>query len=270
MNESHDVKSASRTIDVLDILAANSDGLTLMEIAKELGCPKSSAHGLLATLSRRDVVKATKTARGLVFALGHHIFEIGQAYARTVDLIRDGQEAVRRLADACLETVHLAALDSDHVVYLAKEEGRQPMRMVSAVGRRVPAYCTGVGKVLLAGLEDSLIDEMYPLRKQLPRLTPYTIEDPVRLRAKLAETRSNGFAVEHEESSVGLSCVAAPVYDSANLVAAMSISVPTARLPEERQGELLVQLRACVRQLSTRLGLSSNPEHITAGTTRCL
>ena len=270
MNEPHDVKSASRTIDVLDLLAANSEGLTLMEIAKELGCPKSSAHGLLATLSRRNVVKATKTARGLVFALGHHIFEIGQAYARTVDLIRDGQEAIRRLSDACLETVHLAALDSDHVVYLAKEEGRQSMRMVSAVGRRVPAYCTGVGKVLLAGLEDSQVDAMYPLGEQLPQLTPHTVTEPERLRANLAEARRKGYAVDHEESSVGLSCVAAPVYDSANLVAAMSISVPTARLPEERQEELLVQLRACARQLSTRLGLSSNPEHITAGTTRCL
>ncbi|MCW2859277.1 MAG: hypothetical protein JWP48_985 [Actinoallomurus sp.] len=71
MNQPNDVKSASRTIDVLDLLAANGDGLTLIEIASQLRCPKSSAHGLLATLARRNVVKVTKTARGAVFSLGH-------------------------------------------------------------------------------------------------------------------------------------------------------------------------------------------------------
>jgi IclR family transcriptional regulator, KDG regulon repressor len=270
VNQPHEVKSASRTIDVLDLLAANGDGLTLIEIANRLGCPKSSAHGLLATLARRNVLKVTKTARGSVFSLGHHIFEIGQAYARTVDLIRDGQEVVRQLAASCRETVHLAALDWDHVVYLAKEEGQEPMRMVSAVGRRVPAYCTGVGKILLAGLDDSVIDELYPLGDSLPRLTPHTIEDPVRLRAELAKVRRNGHAVDHEESSVGLSCVAAPVNGSANLVAAMSVSVPTARFAGERQEELLTQLRAHARQLSTRLGSGADLEHIAAGSTRCL
>jgi IclR family KDG regulon transcriptional repressor len=265
-----DVKSALRTIEVLDLLASHSDGLTLLEIAGALSCPKSSAHGLLATLARTQVVTVVRTARGSVYKLGHHIFEIGQAYARNVDLIRDSRDIVRRLVDDCLETVHLAALDGGQVVYLAKEEGRQPMRMVSAVGRRFPAYGTGVGKVLLAGLEDSAVRELFPTAEQMPSLTPNTIDDPVRLLAELAETRRRGYAVETEESSVGLGCVAAPVYDSSALVAAMSMSVPTARFPDERREELLDQLQAGARELSTRLGASPYPDQIRPGTTRCL
>jgi DNA-binding IclR family transcriptional regulator len=265
-----DVKSALRTIEVLDLLASHADGLTLLEIAGALGCPKSSAHVLLATLARKHVVTASPTARGSVFKLGHRIFEIGQAYARNADLIRDSRDIVRRLVDTCLETMHVAALDGGQVVYLAKEEGRQSMRMVSAVGRRFPAYGTGVGKVLLAGLDDSAVGELFPTAEQMPSLTPNTIDDPARLIAALAETRRRGYAVETEESSVGLSCIAAPVYDSSALVAAMSMSVPTARFPDERREELLDQLLAGARELSMRLGASSYPSRISPGTTRCL
>ncbi|MFJ6120292.1 IclR family transcriptional regulator [Streptomyces sp. NPDC092129] len=266
----NDVKSASRTIEVLDLLASHADGLTLLEIAGALGCPKSSAHALLATLARKHVVAATPTARGSVFKLGHHIFEIGQAYASNVDLIRDSHDIVRRLVDTCLETMHVAALDGGQVVYLAKEEGRQPMRMVSALGRRFPAYGTGVGKVLLAGLDDSAVRDLFPTAEQMPRLTPNTVDDPARLMAELAETRRRGYAVETEESSVGLGCIAVPLYDSSALVAAMSMSVPTARFPQERRDELLVQLQAGARELSMRLGASSYPSQISPATTRCL
>jgi IclR family KDG regulon transcriptional repressor len=265
-----DVKSASRTIEVLDLLASNADGLSLLEIANALRCPRSSAHGLLMTLARRQVVAVSRTARGSVFKLGHHIFEIGQAYARNVDLIRDSRDIVRRLVDDCLETVHLAALDARQVVYLAKEEGSQPMRMVSAVGLRFPAYGTGVGKVLLAGLEDAAVQELFPTAEQMPGQTPHTIDDPSRLFEELAKTRQRGYAVEIEESSVGLGCIAVPVYDSSALVAALSVSVPTPRFPEERRGELLDLLRAGARELSTRLGASSYPGRISPGVTRPL
>jgi DNA-binding IclR family transcriptional regulator len=265
-----DVKSAARTIDVLDLLASRTDGCTLVEVAEALGCPKSSAHGLVTTLVRRHVVAAEPSSRGTVFKLGHHIFEIGQAYARSVDLIRDGQAVVRQLADECLETVHLAAIDGGEVVYLAKEEGRQSMRMVSAVGRRLPAYGTGVGQVLLAGMTDEALTDLYGSSGDLPPLTHNTVPDVAGLLLKLQATRRRGFAIETEESSVGLGCIAAPIYDSAALVAAMSISVPTARFPKQRREELLPRLRAAGRDISIRLGASRYPDEIVPGATRPL
>ena len=265
-----DVKSASRAIEILDLLASRTDGCTLVEVAEALGCPKSSAHGLVTTLVRRHVVAAEPGPRGTVFTLGHHIFEIGQAYARNVDLIRDGQAVVRRLVDECLETVHLAAIDGRDVVYLAKEEGRQPMRMVSAVGRRLPAYGTGVGQVLLAGMTDAAVSDLYSAPEDLSRLTPNTVSDLPALLDKLSATRRRGYAIETEESSLGLGCVAAPIYDSGALVAAMSISVPTARFPDERREELLPLLRSAGREISIRLGASDYPDQISPGATRPL
>jgi IclR family KDG regulon transcriptional repressor len=265
-----DVKSASRAIELLDLLASRSDGCTLVEVAQALECPKSSAHGLVTTLVRRHVVAAEPSPRGTVYKLGHHIFEIGQAYARNVDLIRDGQSIVRRLVDECLETVHLAAIDGGDVVYLAKEEGRQHMRMVSAVGRRLPAYGTGVGQVLLAGMTDDAVAELYSSSEGLLTLTPNTVADVPMLLTRLQATRSRGYASEAEESSLGLGCIAAPIYDSTALVAAMSVSVPTARFPEQRREELLPRLRAAAREISIRLGASDYPDEIVPGTTRPL
>jgi IclR family KDG regulon transcriptional repressor len=265
-----DVKSASRAIELLDLLASRSGGCTLVEIADALRFPKSSAHGLVTTLVRRHVVAAHPCPGGTVFKLGHHIFEIGQAYARNVDLIRDSQGVVRRLVEECLETVHLAAIDGREVVYLAKEEGRHPMRMVSAVGRRFPAYGTGVGQVLLAGMTDEAVAALYGSPQDLPPLTPHTVADLPLLMARLQATRSRGYGLELEESTVGLGCLAAPIYDSTALVAAMSISVPTARFPDQRREELLPLLRAAGRDISIRLGAHAYPDAILPGATRPL
>jgi DNA-binding IclR family transcriptional regulator len=144
------------------------------------------------------------------------------------------------------------------------------MRMVSAVGRRFPAYGTGVGKVLLAGLSDEAIAELYPSAEKMPSLTPHTISDPDELVAELRSTRRRGYATEIEESSVGLGCVAAPIYDPDYLVAAMSISVPTARFPQHGCDDLVARVRAAGRELSSRLGATTYPEHITPGATRGL
>jgi IclR family transcriptional regulator, KDG regulon repressor len=268
MDPRTEVKSAARAIAVLEHLAAHPDGLLLAEIADGLGCPKSSAHMLLTTLAGRGVVRTMRAGRGVVYRLGVRIFEIGQAYGGTVDLIRDGQQLVRELSARCQETVHLAALDDNEVVYLVKEEGPHAMRMVSAVGKRFPAHGTGVGKVLLAGLTDEQLAARYPDASALPALTPHTITDPERLRREVASVRRRGHAIDREESTAGLTCIAAPVYDAGGMVAAMSVSVPSVRFAAPRRQELLPYLGEIAGRLSKHLGAGEYPERITPGTTR--
>jgi IclR family transcriptional regulator, KDG regulon repressor len=264
------VKSASRTIDVLALLADRPDGMTLLEIADELRLAKSSAHGLMATLLAHNVVRLTVDGRRSVYRLGHRIFEIGQAYAQTTDLVRDGQSAVRELSMLCGETAHLAVLDGNFVVYLAKHEGAHAIRMVSAVGKRFSAHGTGVGKVLLAGLEDAEVERRFSPPDAMPPLTPHTVTDIGRLLKDLDAVRVTGIAHEHEESTEGVGCVAAPVYDATGLVAGLSISVPVGRFSEEREAELAQQVRDAAASLSVRLGAGGYPEHILPGTTRHL
>ncbi len=189
------------------------------------------------------------------YRLGPRLFEMGNAYLRGIDLARDGQDVVRDVARTCDETVHLAILDGSDVLYIAKAEGTSTIRMVSAVGKRFPAHGTGVGKMLLSSLGAEELVERYPPDRPLPCLTARTITDPAALRSELELTRARGYALDHEESTEGLWCVAAPVCDASGaIVAAMSISVPTMRFAPERRQELLELVRQGAQRLSARLG----------------
>ena len=247
------VKSALRVLDIFELLAHQPDGLSLSEISHELGIPKSSAHGLINTLLARGYLREGRQDR--TYRLGARLFELGSGYMAGTDLITDGQEVVRETARACDETVHLAILDDDEVLYVAKEEGTNTIRMVSAVGKRFPAYGTGVGKMMLSALPSEELDRLYPPNKPMEPITPRTITDPAAFRRELGEIRRRGYATDFEESTPGLSCIAAPVFGSDDtVVAAISVSVPTVRFTAERQSALRKLVLQGAGRLSRILG----------------
>ncbi len=247
------VKSAVRVLDIFELLAHHPDGLSLSAIAAELAIPKSSAHGLLSTLLGRGYLRVGRNER--TYRLGSRLFELGSQYLAGADLFSEGQEIVRATARACDETVHLAVLDGQEVLYIAKEEGTNTIRMVSAVGKRFPAYGTGVGKMLLSALSAAELDRLYPCDQPLAAITARTITDPIVLRQELAATRQRGYATDFEESTPGLCCIAAPVFDSDGaMTAALSVSVPTVRFNPERQAELRQIVQQGAARLSRILG----------------
>jgi IclR family transcriptional regulator, KDG regulon repressor len=127
--------------------------------------------------------------------------------------------------------------------------------MVSAVGRRLPAHCTAVGKMLLSGLTGAELDARYPLERPLPAMTPNSITTPAGLRHVLAEVRARGLATDYCESNPDVACVAAPVHDhTGTMVAAISISVPTVRWSHQREQELAALATEGAGKLSTQLG----------------
>jgi len=257
------VKSAERAIDILSLLAGRVEGLTLLEIGAELGLAKSSVFGLMATLLDRKVVRLTPRDGRSVYQLDHRIFEIGQAYAQTTDLLGDGLLAVQELSVSSGETAHLAVLDGNEVVYLAKHESAHAVRMVSAVGRRLSAHGSGVGKVLLAGLSDEEVTHRFGSPNAMPTLTARTVTDIPTLLAHLTTVRARGFATEREESTEGVACVAAPVYDATGMVAAVSLAIPVGRFPETNEPEIAQRVRAAAGALSVRLGAGQYPHRIT-------
>lgn len=247
------VKSATRVLEIFELLVQHPRGLSLSEICGALALPKSSGHALLMTLARRGYLREGYRER--TYRLGPALFEIGSAYIASTDLLTDGQAIVSEVARACNETVHLAVLDGADVLYVVKEEGTRPIRMVSAVGKRFPAHGTGVGKILLAALDAAALAARFPDGQPLAALTPRTITDPQVLRAELAEIRARGYALDFEESTPGLCCVAAPVYDATgDTVAGMSISVPSAYFSPARRDELLALVQAQAKRLSQILG----------------
>lgn len=247
------VKSAVRVLDIFELLVQHPSGLSLSEICLELDLPKSSGHALLMTLVQRGYLREGRRER--TYRLGPALFEIGSAYISSTDLVADGQAIVSEVARTCDETVHLAVLDGTDVLYVVKEEGTRTIRMVSAVGKRFPAYGTGVGKLLLSFQSDADLAERFPDNGALAALTPQTITDPQALRAEFASIRTRGYAYDYEESTPGLCCVAAPVYGATGgVVAGMSISVPSVRFSPARRDELLALLLAQTKRLSMILG----------------
>lgn len=247
------VKSAARSLDLLELFAQSRDDLTLNDVCKATGWPKSSTLGLLRTLRDRDYLAVG--GRDHSYRLGPRVATLGAAFLQRVDLVREGLAVVRDVSHRCDETVHLAALRGNEVQYLAKEEGTSRMRMVSTVGSVLPAHGTGVGKMLLSALERERLEELFPVGQELERLTELTIVDRDALMRELWEIDRRGYARDRGESTVGLECIAAPVHNAQRqVVAAMSVSVPQPRFTPEREPFLRDTLLAGARALSHRLG----------------
>ena len=236
------VKSAGRTLDLLELLADEPRSWTLVDLARELGIPKSSLHGLLRTLTDRGWVRTDDT--GTRFRLGMRALRVGAAYLDGDDTVGLLGGVLDELSRRFGETVHLGRLDGDQVVYLAKRESVHRLRLYSALGRRLPAHATALGKALLAEHPDDEADRM--LHWPLARLTPHTVTDRAAFHATLAETRAAGYAVDREENAEGINCLAMAVPLAVPAVDAVSVSVPVTRLGAELEESIVAALRELV------------------------
>jgi DNA-binding IclR family transcriptional regulator len=193
--------------------------MTLAELCQATGIPKATAHRLVAELVKWGLLERS----GRRLRLGMRLFELGQLVPTQRDI---GEIAAPYLADlfeATRQTVHLAVRDGLEVVYVQKLARRGSPRVGSRVGGRMPMHCTGVGKALLAFNPPALTDAV--IAKGLARLTARTIIAPGLLQQDLARARIRGVAVECEESTVGIVCVAGPIIDAAgSAVAAISMT----------------------------------------------
>ncbi|WP_297646955.1 IclR family transcriptional regulator [Pseudonocardia sp.] len=218
-----------RALTLLTAFRPGDTELTLAELTRRTGIPKPTAHRLLAELATWNVVERTPDG----IRLGMALFELGQLAPLQRGLREAAAPFLADLFEATHETVHLAVPDGTDVVYVQKLAGRRGPRVNSRVGGRMPAYCTGVGKALLAFSPPERLAAV--VAAGLVRRTPRTVVAPGLLDQDLARIRERGVAEEHEESTVGIACVAAPVLDgSGDAVAAISITGWANRLDTER------------------------------------
>lgn len=251
------VPAVARAFDVLEAFRGDARPLSVPELAARLKLPRSTAHDLVRTLVSRGYLRALDDQPHR-FVLGLLVFELGSVYAASLDLPREGRQVARAVSAACNETVHLAVLDGTEVVYIAKVDSTQAVRMVSAVGRRLPAHCTAVGKMLLSGLPDPELAARYGRSRSLVSMTPNSISSLPRLRRELGAIRARGLAFDDCESNIDVRCIAAPVYDrDGQMAAAMSISVPVTRMRPKRREELATLVKQGAQDLSRRLGFLS-------------
>lgn len=229
-----EVKSAARTVELLEVLAARGDRpARLRELAEELGVPRSSMYALLQTLIDHGWVRTDAT--GSLYGIGIHALLAGTSYLDTDPRVRAARPYLDEASEALGETIHLARLDGADIVYLATRESHAYLRTISRVGRRLPAHASALGKALLA---EQAADGALP-DGPLPALTENTLTDREALAADLARVRARGYATEREEGVTGIAGFGFALRYDSPATDAISASVPVARLTEEHERRIV-------------------------------
>ncbi|UJW30643.1 IclR family transcriptional regulator [Saccharothrix sp. AJ9571] len=252
------VPAVSRALDILELFRAEEE-LSAPQIVTRLGLPRTTVHELLNTLADRGYLNRLGD-EGTRYRLGVRLFELGGAYESRLDLAREGTVAAAVVSARSQETVHVAVRDGDEVLYVAKTDSTHSVRMVSAVGRRLPAHCTAVGKMLLSSLSRTEFDVLYPPGRQLAKMTARSLGTPAELWQALDRVRTDELAHEFCESNDAVSCVAAPVHDRTGaMVAALSLSVPVHRWTSVPGSQWDEWAREGAAHLSLSLGAPAKP-----------
>lgn len=239
-----EVKSAARTVELLELLAAHRHRpMKLRDLAEAMAAPRSSVYALLRTLVDRDWVRTDPT--GTLYSIGIQALLAGTSYLDVDPILRIVQPQIADLSAQLDETIHYGRLQDTDVVYLATRESSAYLRPMSRVGRRLPAFATAMGKALLAeqyflGGEARLASH---LPRPLPSLTPHTLIDPEELRAQLRRTHVDGYAVDREENVLGITCLGVALDLGGSYPDALSCSLPLERMRAGRQAEVLAALQ---------------------------
>lgn len=246
------VKSLIRALSILDALAENDEGLTLTALAKTVAMPLSSVHRLLTTLQRQRFVRFEPAA--MSWRIGIQAFVVGNAFARSRDVVALAIPYMRQLMEKTGETVNLYVLSGGQAVCMAQIQSPQMIRAISRPGGAVAMHRSAAGKAVLALMPKTEVNDILA-KHGLPRSTRNTIVSAKKLHADLVRTRARGFAVDDEEFALGLRCVAAPIVDEhGSPHAALSVAGPLARMTDERLAMLGEIVAAAGRSVTEELG----------------
>jgi IclR family transcriptional regulator, blcABC operon repressor len=244
--------AVTRAAAILDVLAEDAAAaLGPSELSRRLGLPKSSIANICGALADAGLVRRVGTG----FALGRRLAELGGAYLVAVDLVQEFYEATQRLPVGSEETVQLAILDGLEMTYLARHDGRQPVRLTSQIGRRLPATSTATGKSALASLDPRELERRLAGVTELPASTPQAHRTVDSLLSDLDGVRARGYAIDDEETMEGVVCfgIAIPGRQPGEGPNAASITLLKARATEERVPLLVADLRSLAEQLGDPL-----------------
>lgn len=237
-----------RAMLILTAFGPEDHTLRMVELVRRTGLPKTTVHRLLAELVELRLLD--RDADG-AYRLGGRLFELGMRASLERRLLEVAMPFLQDLYERCHETVHLGVREGSEVVYVSKIGGHRQARTPSRVGGRMPLHCTAIGKVLLARADAELVRDV--LTGRLERRTPRTITAPGLLKRQLDHVLEEGVAYEHEESTIGLVCVAAAVLDQDDRpIAAISIAGPAARFHPEQHADAVRAAAAGVGALLAR------------------
>lgn len=245
-------QSVLKALDVLECLASAEQPLSAQEVAQQCSLSRPTAYRYLITLLTRDYVTNDEDDR--YYQIGPKVLGLGKSFLDRLDLPELARTNMRELGRVSQETVHLAILDGTEILYVAKVDGPQSVRMYSAIGTRNPLYCTAMGKAILAFLPPEKRTALLDQTTLAPR-TANTITDRTAMDQHLELVRSQGFAIDDVEFEEGIRCLGAPLFNHIGQVtAAISVSGPAYRLSNSRLQELSGQVVETSEAISSKLG----------------
>lgn len=250
------VVSLDRGLAVMAALAGAPAGLGLSELAAAASMSRAAARRFLLTLAALGYVEPS----GRRFRLTAKVLDIGARYLAAMPFAQRAEPAMRALADELSEACSVAVLDGADIVYVARVPGPRVVSVTLTIGARLPAYCTALGRVLLAGLPPERLREV--LAQSRPAaLTEHTLTDPERLVAAVDRVRDAGYALVDQELEHGLRSIAVPLHGAGGAVAAaLNVSAQAGRVPVARmRGEFLAGLRRAAADIERHAASAGGP-----------
>lgn len=233
-----------RVLQILAHIAAGGNGIRLADLSRDVNIPKSTLVPILQTLCQEKYLTQDDVGR---YSAGTALFCLGAAFSGHFPVLSYVRQQLESLVQQLGETCYFGVLSGGQVLYLEKADSPQPLRMLTPVGRQLPAYATGIGKALLSELDAAAVEELYP--NGLSALTEHTVTQFPLLHSQLEEARLSGFAWEVEESTPHVRCFAVPIRKFGSVVAAISVSIPLFRYDDNQKSAILSALRQTGEQM---------------------
>lgn len=240
------VNALARGLGLLEQMAAQPQPTTLNDFSAATGLPKSTLVRLLSVLAELEY--AVRVDEQPSYRLGHKVQGLATAYVSSLDLSVVTDRQLRPVADRTGQTANLGVLDDSQVLHVCITEPDRPLRFRQPPGTRDWAYCTGLGKMLLSYVDTELLAYCTPA-EPFQAFTEQTITTLDGLTRELRRTRRRGYALDDNERSVGLRCVAVPIIIDGECLAAISVSGPSGEFTPARQGQYVAELRAAADEL---------------------
>jgi len=217
------VKSAQRTLRLLELLANNRRGLSFTEIQEHLEIPKSSTHSLIQELIDNNYLIFNNQRK--IYYAGLDLIKLSTSCIQNTNLIDELSLLTDNIGAELGHTTHSGILDDHHIMYLTKHETNTGLSLMNSIGVKIPAHCTALGKILLSQLSDEVLHDMY---KDYPfgKITRLSIDNYQDLLEEIEKIRKNGYSEEIGEASIYTACIALPIQVNNNVVAAASTTLP--------------------------------------------
>ena len=250
----YQIRALERGLDVLEAFRVAKPELSVADVSQMTGLPKPTVVRLLSVLLNRRFIE--RAADGERYRLGVKTFEIGSTYLQSTSLESEAKPIVQRLVASTNQTANLGVLDQFEVVHIQVVAPDRPVRFWAKIGKREEAHVSGLGKVLLSGLDEATFASYLRLPRE--RKTANTLVTESDVRSAVEHARTDGYAVDNEESDIGVRCVAAPIRNrSGAVIAAISISGVRSEFGADQLPGFIRLVKEAGDEISTRLGYST-------------